>query len=388
MKIPALPAVECAILHEAFKPMNGGALFSAIEALAAKYGFSQSCQLMVTSTEKDVHVLAGNYRILVSQNSEPLGPEGFRTALTTPFTGMIFPDAREAVERHRANSFITVGKGPVSLPEEMFRSDLGSALADLSAFTTSEDAARAMKLCQELAQMLIGGNPASAIHWCVSDNLVPQAFFDRAIAANDPTLLNIRPFLTSSAGRMGEGLPIGITANGSQWLLGKMVAFDEAKVPLPWMLETLYGFVNLCLVRGSLIPHMDTFSVEGEDWQVGVFHEKIDGFDGWELVRLKLLHHPKFGIHGQAKTKRQFEYKSVEDVRRRAEEEKREVKAANDLPEGRAGFADAGGVNRAGEMARLRNLAISSAANQQKTVTRAEGGLLNKFRSLLPGKAN
>lgn len=387
MKIPPLPAVESAILHDRFQPIDGQRLLQAITALAAKYGLGAQCSLMVTSTEKDIHVLVGAYRILVSQNAEPLGPEGFRTALTTPFTGMIFPGAQEAVARHQANTFVTVGKGPMTLPDDLLYSSIGDAVAEMSAFTTSEEAAAAMALCQELTNVVIKEHPARAIHWCVSDNLVPQDYFERAVATSGVTLLAVRPYLSSSTGRLGDGLPVGVTANGSQWLLGKMVMIEEAPVPLSWLLPTLYGFIDLCLMRGSLIQHMETFSVEGQDWQIGVFHEKIEGFDRWEMVRLKVLHCPEYGIHGRVKTKRTFEYKSVEDVRRRAAEEQHEVRAANDVPETKPNFADASGSSRVSDVARLRSLALASAANQQKSGKAAEvkGGMMQRLLSLVSG---
>jgi hypothetical protein len=386
MKIPPLPAVDCAILHERHQPMDGRRLFDAISVLAAKYGLGARCNLTVTSTEKDIHVLVGDHRILVSQNAKPLGPDGFRMALTSPFTGMIFPGAREAVARHQANTFVTVGKGPIGVPEDVLYSTLGKVMAEEWAFTTSEEASAAMALCRDLTDVVIKGNPASAIHWCVSDNLVPQAYFERAVAASDLTLLAIRPYLTSSAGRLGEGLPVGVTANGSQWLLGKMVAIDEAPVPVPWLLSTLNGFINLCLIRSSLIADKDTFSVEEQDWQIGVFHEKIDGFDRWEVVRLKILHCPKYGIHGRVATMRTFEYKSVEDVRQRANEEKHEIRAANDLPETTPNFVNTAGVHRVGDVARLRSLALSSAANRDNAGNGAGvKGLVMRFLSLFLG---
>ncbi len=387
MKIPALPSVDCALLHEQFKPMDSRRLFEAVESLAARFGYARACQLIVTSTDKDVHVFAGDHRILISQNPQPLEPDGFRTALTTPFTGMIFPGARDAVDRHRANTFLSIGKGVTSLPPEMLQSEFGQMLADRTAFTTSEEAQRAFGLCEDLTKLMSGHNPASAIHWCASDNLIPQAFFDQATAGGDATLLHIRPYITSSAGRMGDGLPIGVTANGSQWLLGKMVTFEEARVPISWMIEATYGFIRMCLVRGSLIPHMDTFSVEGQDWQVGVFHEKIEGFDSWEKVRLVVLNHPKYGIRSHAPVKRSFVYKDVEDMKQRAVAERQEVHAANDVPHTAAGYANTSGARKSADIAGLRSLAITSAANTQRVArsTSLDGGLINRFRSLITG---
>ena len=332
MHFPALNRVECAILHDDFKPLDGNIIFQKIQQLAYELKFAPEVQLMITSTGKDIHVHAGGHRILVSQNDQPLEPDGFRNALTTPYTGYVFPDARDVVARHTANTFVTIAKGVLDtqvLPEKM-REILGDEIAFASSFCTLEEADRARTFCCELTKLIIEHNPASALHWCVSDNLIPQTLFQRITEDDDLTLLNVRPFLSSSAGRLGEGLPLGMYLHGSQWVIGKMIEFEEAPVPFPWMMEVVMGFIKMCQVRGSILPDRNTFSTEGEDWTVAVFHEKIEGHTAWEKVRLVVVNAPQFGIYGDTTAKRYHKYDSAEDVRRRAEEEQHEVCAAND----------------------------------------------------------
>ncbi|MEM9278662.1 MAG: hypothetical protein AAGA76_08815 [Pseudomonadota bacterium] len=338
MTYPALPSVECAILHDEFKPIDGDIIFDAIKKLAIELKFANEVNLMVTSTEKDIHVHAAGHRILVSQNPDPLGMEGFRNALTTPYTGMVLPNATEIVQRHKANTFVTVGKGllPINDPDiggklQEMLGDHFESIANDNQFASWQEAERAMILCRELTKLIISHHQASAIHWCTSDNLIPQNFFEGVASMDDFAMLGARPYLTSSAGQLGEGLPVGAIFNGSQWLIGKMVSFEEAVVPLPWMLEMVMGFIKVCQVRGSIIPHMESFGVEGEDWRVGVVHEKIEGHDKWEMVKLVLIHAPQFGIHGDDTAKRTFTYENEDDVRARAEAEKNEVRAANDV---------------------------------------------------------
>jgi hypothetical protein len=370
VNIPPLPHVECALLHDSFAPIDGQELFNLVQALAAKFGYGAQCQLIVSSTHKDIHVFVGDHRILISQNERPLAPDGFQTALSTPFTSMVFPNARDVVMRHAANTFITVGKGPAPIPDDLMRADATGTIAKISAFTTSQEALRAINLCQSLTAYVAGRHAASAVHWCVSDNLVPPAFFEKAVQSGDVTLLNIRPFLTSSSGRLGPGLPIGVTANGSQWLLGKVVMVEEATVPLEWVLTMLYGFVHVCLQRGALLEHNHSFSVEGQDWQVGVFHEKIEDFDGWEMLRLKIMHLPEYGIHGKVPAKRTISYKSVEDLKHQAAVE-RAASPAN-----------------ATSVAQLRAMARSSAANTSGSASQSgrQHGLGGRLRSLFGAK--
>ncbi|WP_299480083.1 hypothetical protein [uncultured Roseibium sp.] len=335
MDIPALDRVECAILHEEFNPLDGNVIFQAIQRLSRELNYAPEVQLIVSSTRKDVHVHANGHRILVSQNTEPLEPEGFRTALSTPYTGFVLPNAHDVVMRHKANTFITIAKG--FLDSQLLREKFGSLLDgldnsidDQTSFKTLEEADRARTFCYALAKLIIGHNPAIAIHWCVSDNLVPQTYFEGVAKDGDYTLLNIRPFLSSSAGRLGEGLPLKMVVHGSQWIIGKMIEFEEAPVPFPWMMEIVYGFIKLCQIRGSILPDNNTFGNEDEDWSVAVYHEKIEGHSAWDKVRLVVVHAPEFGIFGDTTAKRYHRYESAEDIRQRAEEEKHEVTAAND----------------------------------------------------------
>lgn len=336
MEIPALGAVECAILHDEFKLIDGQLLFEVIQKLALELKFAPEVQLMMTSTEKDIHVHAGGHRILISQNHEPLAMEGFRNTLSTPYTGFVLPNANDIVYRHKANTFVTVGKGLI--PDEFtnqFAEKLGhqgDAIRALNQFTTWNEANRAMVFCRELTKLILKHHAATAIHWCTSDNLVPQNYFEAASEMSDFAMIGARPMITSSAGKLGKGLPIGAIFNGSQWLIGKIISFEEAAVPLPWMMEVVMGFINLCLLRDKIIPHNETFSVEGQDWTIGVYHEKIDGFDGWGMVKLVVVNAPEFGIYGDTTTKRSYNYQTADDVKNRALVEEREVRAANDTP--------------------------------------------------------
>jgi len=332
MQIPALPSVECAILHDQFNPLDGKLVFHAIQTIAKEINFildPMDVQLMPGSDQYNVYVFAGGHRILVSQSQEPLGAAGFRNALTTPYTGMILPDAHDIVQRHTSNTFVTISKGVFDTPADL-KAKLGGELAQLDSFLALEDADKARDFCRLLVNALIRNNPATAIHWCVSDNLVSQEFYEQA-NKSDMNLLNLRPFLSSSAGRMGDGLPLGMVLNGSQWVVGKMVSFEEAPVPFSWMMEVALGFIKMCQLRGSIIPHNESFGVEEENWTVGVVHEPAREGAEWEHVKLVVVDAPEFGIHGDASAKRTFKYESSEDIRKRAEEERKEIRAANDV---------------------------------------------------------
>lgn len=394
MEIPALESVECAILHEQFKPLDGNVLLHSIQELARQLNFAPQVQLIPSSTQKDIHVFANGHRILVSQNPEPLAPEGFRSALTTPYTGFVLPNAHDVVMRHKANTFITIGKG--FLDSRHLREHLNSpvfmeAVDAVSSFTTLAEADRARAFCYALTKLIIGHNPAQAIHWCVSDNLVSQAIFENSARDNDITLLNIRPHLSSSAGRLGEGLPLKMIVHGSQWIIGRMIEFEEAPVPFPWMMEVVYGFIRVCQIRGSILPHNNTFGDEDNNWSVAVYHEEIEGHTAWDKVRLVVVNAPQFGIHGDATAKRYHKYENEEDIRKRAEEEEHEVTAANDpQPFGRRPDTASDGVSSSDRQPDESDIANDARREARITQQKQDLSALRDFakRSSTPDQAD
>lgn len=302
MKIKPVLAVECAVLHREFNPIDGDDLLRAVEAAARRHHLAENCKRFASPTGNDVYVFAGEYSILVSQNPKPLGPQGFQSALNQVFTHMVFPGAAEAVADHRANSFVTLNVGVPGFGQAFLDSELGRdlvqfdpSMAAKSAFVTSEDATRASRVCYELSDFIINHNPACAVHWCVSDNLVNQETFKAA--ASQIEALNCRPAFFSSAGRLAKRVPLGLVATGSQIVFGKIVSIDEVAVPPEALLKVFYAFIAYCRHRGALIADRETFSLEGEDWKAGVLHQAAKEPGADEMVRIKILSFPQYGIH-------------------------------------------------------------------------------------------
>lgn len=375
MQIPAMPSVECAILHEDFRPIDGNIIFQAIQEYAQDLGFGPDIKPMITSTEKDIHVLANNHRILVSQNPEPLAIDGFKFALSTPYTSLVFPSAADAVRNHKANTFVTIGKGVIDFPHEM--RDLQKLVADQTSFQTSEEAIRAQMLCHRLTKLIISNHPATGLHWTCADNLVPQSFYESATEGENLALMNLRPILTSSAGKFGDGLPLGMIVSGSQWLIGRIIEFEEAPVPLPWMLQVLTTFVKVCQIRDSIIPHNESFSVEGEDWSVGVYHEAFEHSNDFDKVRLVVAKAPQFGINYEVTSKRTLRYENAADIRARADQEKR------DLPGNQTARKNKAAQERNYTNQELREFAIQSSMSQtaDNPAPQSPGNLFARMKS-------
>ncbi len=263
MKITPMPGVECAILHAEFDPIPSRSIFQEAQRIARDLGIVDEMQPMVTSSEKDAHMFFGNLRVMVSQNPQPLGPAGFEGALAMSSTQLRFPDARAVVAAHRANSFVTIGKGPID-PNQIGREQaefLLKTLPDASFLTTSREVELGMRFCGELSAFIHAQHAATAMHWCMNDYLLRPDDLLR-LTSGPPELAAVNPVLTSSAGRLGEDAPVGIVGRGSQYLIGQMVFIEEERVPPKYMIERLMQFVAMCQMRGSIIPDGDTFGID------------------------------------------------------------------------------------------------------------------------------
>ncbi len=328
MDIASLPKVECAILHNQFNPLDNTVVIESLQRLSGVLNFAPKIQLMDTSNDTDIHVHVGGYRILISQNAQPAESKAFKNALTTPYTSMVFPNADDVVARHQATTLVTIARGLFDLsPEAMLFKENSSAT---SSFNTYDEALRAMVLCRELVKLLIVNNPAAALHWCPSDNLVSQDFFERN-CEGDMMLLNIRPFLASKVGAIVDGKPMGMVVHGSPWLIGRQIEFVEACVSFPWMMEAVLAFITLCHKQGSIPVNLDSYGLQGAEWRVGVEHEPAKMQDRWDKVKLVPVHVPEFGFLREADTRFADHDDNLADVRHEVETERLEILNAHDL---------------------------------------------------------
>lgn len=287
MKIQSLPHVECAVLHDRFQPVDGESLFEFVRIAAREAGFSGECNLMITSTEKDIHVLVGDYRIMVSQNDKPLEPEGFQAALGFANTQLAFPDAAEVVGAHRANTFVTVAKGvfdPGMFGGSNTLGQTGEFVAKLFGMTDAAEAEAAMNLCARVCEHVHQHHRATAFHWCVNNQLVSPSAFERIMAGGSLLPLFIRFHLTSSAGQLTPGVPIGTFGAGTQFLIGRIVRFEEERVPFAWMAERLLMFVESCRMRGEVLPDGDTFGADDTEVIRIEYREPSESFDLPQVV--------------------------------------------------------------------------------------------------------
>ena len=294
MKIAPLKSVECALLHDQFSPLDGRELIDIVSKAIQKSGISPQLSRIPTSDEH-VHVLAGGYHVLVSQNRVPLAAEGFSGCVTLPITNMMMSDAGARVARHRANTFVTVGKG--ALPGASNVPFVNQIMGDQFSFTEWREAERAMKLCYAISRAVMKAGKVSCVHWCPSDHLVSTEFFADVEHGPSMTALYVRPYLFSSVGHLRSGMPVGMVGNGAQYLIGRPVVFNQAKVDLDWMITRVANFVDMCHLRGSVIP--DGNSLGADQNEVIVVRHVAPTQDQplgcYELTAQRVA---KFGIDG------------------------------------------------------------------------------------------
>lgn len=151
----------------------------------------------------------------------------------------------------------------------MIEGESGNAETDM--LTNWAEAESAMRTCYAIARFIIAHNPSTAVHWMPSDNFLTPEYLETIAQGHTMMPLYIRPYLFSSANQLGEGLPVGLVANGSQYVLGRPVMFREAIVDLDWMIQRTCNFMDMCLLRGSVIAHGETFGIDDHE-RIEVLH--------------------------------------------------------------------------------------------------------------------
>ncbi len=304
MRIVPLQQVECAILHDEHRPVPVHVLNEVIGHIAADLGFTEEPMALAGTTEDSLMVRFPCKRLSLQilQVDEPLAPEGFRTALACTYTNAIFPDARTVIDRHRAYTVIVLGKEPLAgpMPGNIMQILGETFIADM-AFTTSDEVRQAMSFCRRLAEAVLAHRQASAVHWCMSDALIPPPLFDLFKKNEGEMLLGTKPVLLSQDCLKDGHVSTDCRFRGTPYLIGKMLVFDKAPVPLAWMIQKVHAFIRTCLQRDTIIPHMETFRIEGDSATLAVLHQDPENPEDMRdpgEVHLRVVHAPEFGIDG------------------------------------------------------------------------------------------
>lgn len=296
MQIVEIKDIECAILHDRFAPISGQSLFDLVGSIVRSVGLASELRGGL-SDDYSISASAGGLHISVSQNPQPLGLERFATVLAQPITKIAIPDAEARVARHKANTFITISKG-MHMPQSLLSAvnEYLPGLADKSnSFNDHEKIKVAVELAQRIAVALQRHISCTAIHWCMSDQLVTPEFLEAIGKGPTLTPLCVRPNLFSKSNRLGPGLPLGMVANGAQYLVGRPIVFNEAAVDLPWMLERVSNFIDMAHLRGSVTQDGASFGISNDE-VIKVAHVPRSRDYPFGTYTLTATHVPQFGI--------------------------------------------------------------------------------------------
>lgn len=240
----------------------------------------------------------GDFYFIISQNPEPLGPEGFRGALSSSFVHMMMADAVAAVSEHRANLFISFSLG-LPMPNEIAASgpQMKSLLDMMTPPATTQDHKLFMLLARFLMIMMreiCNQDCPRAVHWIQSDQLFIGEIARKLCDDNGLLNLMYRPDINSGHDIHGQQV-LSLTTRGARHLIGCEVDFQAAPMDLETILMLANAFIRMSFQ--GIIPDGDTFGTE--DLRVKVHYGADRSLPGGGLVRL-VLEYRKDPPYGKA----------------------------------------------------------------------------------------
>ncbi|MBN9669853.1 hypothetical protein [Roseibium aggregatum] len=298
MKTHPLPSVDSQILFRSYQPLNSERLFALVVEAAASLGIPvDDCKLLKTSTELDLRVLCRNFHVLVTQ-TVPFERSGhLGVALDTYTVKSTFPEARDTVESTTAFTQVSVQKGVLpheAIPPEMLRL-IGS---EMTAFCSSEETAAAMAIVRKLTASIVEISNPDAVFWGPSVFfLKPQTFLDLAGATNS-NVLYLHPLPFGETDPATGNQMIGLTGIGAPWLIGCNLEIKPCSLPMNYLVETMYAFVNFTVKSGALIADGDVFGRD-ENEKIQMLIHPVEG-KAPDTIELKVVHKPEFGIVREA----------------------------------------------------------------------------------------
>jgi hypothetical protein len=219
----------------------------------------------------------------------------FDMALSSPFTQIVTPDARDRIAAHRSHILVGVHHG--SMPPQGQIGDLLRELGVASPGSTRADFELRLAMCWHVTKIANHLAEASLVHWTSSDHLLTGEAFAK-MEGEPPSLLHIHPLL-APAGENAKGQAlIEIKTHGVAHFLDREVHVLPCPVPWPEIVDAILAFVKLALRgNGYIIPDGDTFSPADDSVAYRVRHvakgEKSGELDGplyeFELLKSRAL---------------------------------------------------------------------------------------------------
>jgi len=253
--------IQAALLFDAAHPLDMDALVR--EFLAAEEGAGTHYKLVHDTKPGVFYRLFGTNHVMITvehvdrQARLPL----FEAALSSPFTNMGTPDARERLARHKSYILVEAHSGALpptpevlGLLEKLGMPAPGHSLAEFRL---------RMTLCGKLSTLAHRMGNATLVHWTPNDHLMKGDMFARLAVEPAPSLLHIHPLLFDG-GESADGRPqVEIRTIGARHFIGREI--HVAATPVPWsdVLDGIFAFVKVgCLDRGYVVPDGDAFGMD------------------------------------------------------------------------------------------------------------------------------
>ncbi|WP_422382949.1 hypothetical protein [Roseibium album] len=259
MKTFPLHSVDCQLLYRDHEPLQGSELEELVRQSAEMLGLHpDGSQLISMSADHDIQMMCGNLKVLVTQ-SLPLEEKAhLKEAARFQIAQDAIRQGLELTDNCRAVTSISVRKGmlaDVEFPEGMARLHG----PEIQSFANAKETVTAMNLAKVISVNLLRKTPALAVFWAPNQHFLPPQTFSELAISDEPTMLYIRPHIYSPIQEVSEKRLIGVSAAGSEYILGFKVGFEPSRLPVQFMVQNLMVFASFCLQRGSVLPDGDVF---------------------------------------------------------------------------------------------------------------------------------
>lgn len=255
---PVRPSrVEAALLYDEFQPFAYSDFAKRLELV-----FADQVTVKLGAHQDGIWgiLVVGGHVVKLSQNPQPLGPEGFQPVLNSPATKMRLPEAAQLVSAHKQNIFITVGDDDVLTPD-IDTSSFGKDFGDIVSSTFSKPETPSVEkfstrvfLTRLMVSQLIAMNRPSLVHWCQSDQLFRPQELE---LTRDPRGMAVQlhpSFFSSGASEQGTQ-KIGFHCFGSEHICGHHMVVNETAAPATVAVEAAEDLAYYYYKTGETPTH-------------------------------------------------------------------------------------------------------------------------------------
>lgn len=277
--------VQVALLYQTCKPADPGEFIKQINKVIEFTGVRFEDTLY--GHGRNFFFTGGGLYIQVEQSDNALSAGGFQQTLSSPFTRISYPEADQAVRTHASHILLSIGKG-IPMP-----SITGISLPQ--ATLSEKEFSIVLTLAQVATNFFFHRAEPMAVHWGQSNILMSGKAYGSLAQQPDPMPLYIHPSLFSSRAVIKGKQVIGFRTFGAAHFLGREIVFNEAPVPLDWMLSRVYNFIATMRERGELPPAGDSFGTSASEI-IRISYNTPSPEDPEEFIGFTLERCPEFGI--------------------------------------------------------------------------------------------